>query len=378
MFVFIALLLVLYVRNRKNIQFQGLMALYRTKLGINFSKKAAGRFPRFFRYFGYLSIILGFVGMIIISYVLVTGGINLLTKPNAQPVVAPVLPFVHIPGLPTLLFTYWIIGIFVVAVIHELSHAFLSSLYGVKVKSSGFAFLGPIPAAFVEPDEKQLAKKKKPEQLAVLAAGSTSNIVTGLVFLIVLLFILTPAVLSVSTFDIRITEVVNNTPADFAGLGKGMLIKEIGGMPAENISRIFETLKPNQKLNIITDKGNFNLVTAENPENKTKGYIGISIEVEAKPKSENSKTSFAILIWVQRLFLWLFVLSLGIALVNLLPLGPIDGGRMFHVVLGYITEDEKKKNFIFKSVTLISLFFIILNLSPYIIRFFNWLIGLGA
>ncbi|MEK6852268.1 MAG: hypothetical protein AABX59_00155, partial [Nanoarchaeota archaeon] len=119
MFVFIALLLVLYVRNRKNIQFQGLMALYRTKLGINFSKKAAGRFPRFFRYFGYLSIILGFVGMIIISYVLVTGGINLLTKPNAQPVVAPVLPFVHIPGLPTLLFTYWIIGIFVVAVIHE-------------------------------------------------------------------------------------------------------------------------------------------------------------------------------------------------------------------------------------------------------------------
>src|SRR3989344_8635488 len=100
-----------------------------------------------------------------------------------------VLPGVKIPGLPYLGFWHWIITIFILALVHEFCHGILARLYNLKIKSSGLAILGVllpiVPAAFVEPDEKKLFKKKKKEQLSVLAAGPFSNLVlAGIIFLI--------------------------------------------------------------------------------------------------------------------------------------------------------------------------------------------------
>jgi len=36
--------------------------------------------------------------------------------------------------------------------------------------------------------------------------------------------------------------------------------------------------------------------------------------------------------WIAGLLFWLFLLNLGIGLFNLLPIGPLDGGRMFQLV----------------------------------------------
>ena len=58
--------------------------------------------------------------------------------------------------------------------------------FNIKIKSSGFAFFGIflplIPAAFVEPDEKQLKKSKFFEKVSLLGAGSTSNFIFGIIF----------------------------------------------------------------------------------------------------------------------------------------------------------------------------------------------------
>jgi len=56
------------------------------------------------------------------------------------------------------------------------------------------------------------------------------------------------------------------------------------------------------------------------------------------------------LIWVKDLFFWLFVLNLGVGLFNLVPLGPIDGGRMLLAVLQKFTH-EKRASAIWKSVS---------------------------
>jgi membrane-associated protease RseP (regulator of RpoE activity) len=37
--------------------------------------------------------------------------------------------------------------------------------------------------------------------------------------------------------------------------------------------------------------------------------------------------------WLTGLVFWLFVLNLGVGLFNLVPAGPLDGGRMFHTAL---------------------------------------------
>ena len=153
--------------------------------------KIAKKFPRTLHYLGYVSIFLGFLGMIITIIFLAKGALTFLT-PTPQPQIAPVLPGIAVEGMPPLSFWHWILSILVVAAIHEAFHGIYSRLIKVKIKSSGFAFLGPILAAFVEPDEKQLSKKKTREQLAVMSAGPFANILLSIVLIILLAFVIMP------------------------------------------------------------------------------------------------------------------------------------------------------------------------------------------
>jgi hypothetical protein len=86
----------------------------------------------------------------------------LFTKPDAPPAVAPLLPGVHVPGVPESLFiplVQGLIAIFIVAVIHEFCHGVVARAHNIPVKSTGIVLIGPFFAAFVEPDEAVMKKK---------------------------------------------------------------------------------------------------------------------------------------------------------------------------------------------------------------------------
>ena len=55
-------------------------------------------------------------------------------------------------------------------------------------------------------------------------------------------------------------------------------------------------------------------------------------------------------------------LSLGIGIINLLPLGPIDGGSMMKIVLDQNVSDKKKALVVFGRVTLLCIALLLLNL----------------
>ena len=67
--------------------------------------------------------------------------------------------------------------------------------------TSGFAFLAVllpiIPAAFVEPDEKQLNKSPIYQQLSVFAAGPFSNILLAIIIFLFFSFAFTPLMANV-------------------------------------------------------------------------------------------------------------------------------------------------------------------------------------
>ncbi|MBU2497131.1 MAG: M50 family metallopeptidase, partial [Nanoarchaeota archaeon] len=63
----------------------------------------------------------------------------------------------------------------------------------------------------------------------------------------------------------------------------------------------------------------------------------------------------------------------GIGLVNLLPLGPLDGGRMLLITLPLFTKNEKAVKRIFNIISFISLLIILVNFLPWIVSFFQWL-----
>ena len=99
------------------------IVMYRTKVGLNAMDKYAKRYPRSLEFFGSLSIIVGFVGMVFVFYeILLSSYVILLNPTTANEGAKLLLPGVQIPGLPRLSFFHWIITIFVLAVVHELSH----------------------------------------------------------------------------------------------------------------------------------------------------------------------------------------------------------------------------------------------------------------
>ncbi len=382
--IFAVLLYIFFRKNRKKFEVQGkIFALYRTKLGLKLMDKIA-KFPKWLLHtFGTLSIILGFAGMLLIFWTLIQGTFKLLFVENAQPVLAPVLPGVSVPGLPTLSFWHWIISIFIVAIIHEFSHGFMARFHDIKIKSSGFAFLGPILAAFVEPEEKQLTKKSKYAQLSVFAAGPFSNILTGLLILLISSFLINPAVGSLfESKGVKIASLDEKFPAFAAGLKVGDEISEINGIKINGVQDFTNQLKdkpPGEKVIIKTDKGLIYQITLDkNPNNNEKGYLGVTItssETIIKDSAKERIGSFLpwALFWISTLFFWLWVISIGIALFNLLPLGAIDGGRMFNTLMLLIFKDEKKAKIILTTISYIVLGLIVINILPYIIRLLKFI-----
>jgi membrane-associated protease RseP (regulator of RpoE activity) len=113
-----------------------------------------------------------------------------LVKAIKIPPLMPLIPYLpeafKIDFLPPFYFTYWIIAIAVIALFHEFAHGIVARRYNVKIITTGFGFLGPFLAAFVEPNEKQMNKKPKYQQIAILSAGVFTNFMLAIIFFLLL------------------------------------------------------------------------------------------------------------------------------------------------------------------------------------------------
>lgn len=377
LFIIFCLALILFFKiKRSRFEVQGkIIAIYKTKLGLNFMDKFS-RLPKWIVHtLSVSSILIGFGGMILIFYVLIQGTFKLITIPDSLPVLAPVLPGISVPGLPKLSFLHWIISIFIVAVIHEFSHGIFSRFHNVKVQSSGFLILGPILGAFVEPDENELKKKSAYKQLSIFAAGPFSNIITGILFWLVALLVINPLASGVIQYNgAQVAGLDANYPAVLSGLNIGDEIISIDNTKinsVEDFIKIMNEKKPNDQILIKTKDKEFNIKLVENPSNKEQGYIGIKVQGVSATIKDYVKEKYGdkipwVLFWLSKLFFWLWLISIGIALFNLLPLGPVDGGRMFLTGLSVFIKKEKNVKRIWGFVSFFILALIVLNLLPFI------------
>ena len=370
------------VIKRKKIQIQKILfpllyfAMYRTKLGLKFMDKFAKKFSKPLKHIGYFAIFIGFFGMFVMAYALIQNIVTLITQPAAAPGVGLVLPF-QVKGAFYVPFFYWIIAIFIIAVVHEFSHGILARKYNMKIKSSGFAFLGillpVVPAAFVEPDEKELVKRPAKEQLSVFAAGPFANILLAFIVVGLTALIATPLSDSMIEADgVLITDLIEGDiyAAQQAGIQGNEIIKSITDKEVlylTNFSDILKNKKPGEIIKIETDKSTYNVTLGENPENKSQPYLGVYVQQSTKIKEsfieKYGKFTPAIIIWLMGLLYWLYVLNLGIGLFNLAPMGPLDGGRMLLVTLKQFFKEEravkywKNIGFFFLALVLINIIF---------------------
>ena len=373
--VFFLFVYIFYLRNKKDFEVQGkIFFLYRTKFGLKFMDKFSKFSPKTLNIIGIIGIIVGFIGMAFMSYILVQMTLKLILQPTSAPGLVPVLPGIKVhEALPVLSFIHWILIIFIVALIHEFSHGIYARLNKIKIKSSGFAFLGPIPAAFVEPDEKQTAKTSKKDQLSILAAGPFSNIVLAFFVLLLMLFIFMPIQGSMmESKGLLVYNTVEGYPANVSGVLPGSIIQGINNEEIKSSEEFLSFIGDNEGEFILkTDKGDYTIIPIEE---EGKNVIGIQTIQLRDYKNQNTGTS--IYNWFMEFLKWLWLISFGVGLFNLLPLGPVDGGRMLPLGLSYFIKNENKINKIWKFVSFFMLGLIVINLLPYLIKLFMWIVSL--
>lgn len=346
--LFYLVLIAIIYYNRKKFQFQAkIIALYRTKLGIALMDKIAKRYPRTVRTLGTIGIYVGYLGMLAILFFILQGLYLLIFVPSAPATFTPIIPGVPIPGSPVFVpFWYGILSLFIVVVIHEFSHGVVARAYNIPVKSSGFVLFGPLPGAFVEPDEKKLRRQTPKIQNSLFAAGPFSNVLTAILIMLIFLFVVSPSFTKLYTPQgISFTELDEGLPAQKAGVHINEVYDHVNNQPVKDVSdfiKILEPIKPGDAITISNEKDGYTLIAASKKEDPNKGYIGVHATTRYLNEDTLGFKLFGILV---QFLNWIYLLSLGLGLANLLPLGPIDGGRMFQLLLHKYFGAEKGNHF---------------------------------
>jgi membrane-associated protease RseP (regulator of RpoE activity) len=365
------LLIILFVLvKRKRFQFQAkFIALYRTKFGLKFIDRIGTKHAEFVKILGYCGIGLGYTGMLVIMGFIVKGMYDLIFVPSAPPVIAPVLPGIPIPGSPiTVPFWYGIIALFIVVLVHEFSHGIVARAHKIPVLNSGIVFFGPLIGAFVEPDEKKITKQSDVVKYSIFAAGPFSNMILAVIVLLITSFVFAPVINHYAhPIGFEITKLEPGMPAEEAGLETGVIYNRINNesiLSVDDLQKMFDKIKVNDTIIIGDDAHNYTVTTTARNTSPEKAVIGIDLVTRF---TNQNKWWLQFLLWVNGLLSWVFMLSLGLGLANLLPIGPVDGGRMIGESLQKVWGEEKGK-LIWGKLTMIMIFIIVVLLFVPIIR----------
>lgn len=254
-----------------------------------------------------------------------------------------------------------LVALLVVIVVHEGAHGVLARAEGITVKNSGLLLLLVIPGAFVEPDEDQLGKAKKVSQLRILSAGTSANFTVGLaVFLLLVansgIFYATISPFYQPSIGVQIVGVVPNSGAANASVPVGALITGIHNATVQYMIRdgasfqiALSNLRPGQTvtfdlLNItsgVTQSRGITLGTNPTPTAAVKAFVGVSTYTYYPPRFPSVLNSY-VPGTITRLYYNIFLFSVGIAAVNMLPIWGLDGDRVVKILLQKVWGRHQK------------------------------------
>ena len=387
LFYLVLAAIVYHFRSKMDVQAKFIM-LFRTQFGIKAMKWASKKYGEWIKLVGYTGVGVGFIGMILITYTLIHNLIKLLIEPAASSGVALVLPGVNVPGLGVLPFWHWLLAIFVIALIHEFGHGIVAKAHGIKVHNSGFVLIGPIIGAFVEPDIKQMEKSKDIVNYSILAGGPFANILLAGVALLLLNLVFTPVQgLMLEDTGFTFEEYSGtNMPTELAGIPENSIINSINNEATttfQEFATVLQCQDPGDNISVTTieedgTQKSFIITLGNNPDNPNKPFLGISTisnEFDLKPQFETgfNRAVYEVISWLTDFSRWLFVLSLGIGLFNLLPLPIVDGGKMSQIFLRKL-KGKNSGDLHYHKISLFMLFVLVFSLLlPLIKNMFSWI-----
>ena len=210
---------------------------------------------------------------------------------------------------------------------------------------------------------RQLRKKDDVVNYSVFAAGTFSNILLAFVALFMLSAVFVPVGSAFFSPDgVVLRGVEPGSPAAAAGLRQGMPVMAVDGQPVDSLKDNallgLQFLAPNKTVVFSDGASEFIVVAAQGGDGR--GRLGIVMEQAWK---NQGTAGFAVFSWVQQLLALVATLSFGIGLANMIPVGPLDGGKMLHLAMTKL-RGEKKANRAFVKFSILLLIVILFLLSP--------------
>ena len=446
-------------KNKANLKRQGWIFLYHTKVGIELMKWGARKFGKILRPLSYVVIASGYVLMVSILWLIIKTVWVYISSPIPEelknlPPIAPLIPY--FPKLfnlesffPPLYFTYFLVALAVVALSHEFSHGLFAKLWNIRIKTTGLAFFGPFFGAFVEPDEKQMAKAPKKHQLSILAAGTFANIVMFVIFgLILWMFFALSFAPEGVIFNAYAQGVINVSQITQVENMSVLALVMIPNLTHEGLNKITAAGKtyyaPKEALTLEILQNNKQLIVFENAPAIRENLIGAITSIDGKPirsqtelsevlsqtapnreiiittiDKEKQKRTYSISlaekngksylgigfysneisgfrgllqkgisnikdpniyyepVWdgnfvqfIYDLLWWVVVINILVALMNMLPVSILDGGRFFYLTILAITRSEKIAKKSYSWITWFILLLLILMMAKWLVNLF--------
>lgn len=327
-----------------------------------------------------------------------------------------------IPGLnPYLPISYTLIALIISVFIHEAGHGIVARVYGIKVESTGIAFVLFVPVgAFVNLEKEGMEKATVKQKCAILTAGPLNNIILAAIS-IALLFGVVSTLNPIATQDIpkngiEITTVTKGSLAEEIGLSDGSTILSIGQTEIRDQPGLSQALRSsiggqtqilwqdkegNQITKILsipadTDPSKpilgVQAVPSVDPTlaldsyeklfifdiNEPKNILflltpptlqpGVPFSDLMAPKYESTIFGSSFPIFANTLF-WLWFINLNLGLFNALPIAILDGGQLYGTLIESRSKiDKNRLRQISSAVSTIMIFIVaIWLLMPYVL-----------
>ena len=357
-----------------------------------------------------------------IAILLIVGGIaTLITNVSLREDVRQIGPRGNflIPILnPLLPITYTLVALVISVFIHEAGHGIVARVYGIKVESTGIAFVLFIPiGAFVNLDKTELEKATLKEKSAVLTAGPLNNMILAAISM-ALLFVVISTLTPIHTQDIeknglQIISVTDGSLADSIGLTRGSSIQTIDQTEVHSQEALSKVLRSNigKEFQIVwTDRQGkqitktLSIPAGADPTKPILGVVAISLDPDVT--LESYKRFFAFTFDINRpvpmlpmptlngqfipfsdamapkynsivfgstfpiianTLFWLWFINFNLGIFNALPIAFLDGGQLY----GSLIESRSRidKNRLKQISSAVSLIMVIIVIMTFILPY---------
>jgi membrane-associated protease RseP (regulator of RpoE activity) len=290
-----------------------------------------------------IGVALAFGQMAFIIYNLTKNFHLLINKSNQASQVFLLLPGLTVSwsNLP-----YLLLSLAILLITHEFAHGIAALIEGIPLKSAGLFILAFIPGGFVEVDEEALKKAETSSKLRVFSAGSTANLAAGILILLLMVnfgFTISPFYSSTPS-GVLITGLIPDGAAEKVGLKKWDVIVALNDTKINNVESLtsfMSNVKPYSTLKVTTKEKAFQLITQPHKFNESKALIGIYSFNYYEPKF-----SFIPRYLPYYFFTfgsWSYTILISVALINMLPIQPLDGGKIIEALLDKFAVKRKKE-----------------------------------